>query len=205
MKRQGFTLVEVIVSLGIMTIGAMALLGMQQQTTRANARARDMTMAMQIAQNVVERLKLEALAWNNVTASPNNDLQNSDLLLPITTNPIASFAALPTRESSDAGVTRTLSNAFDYFGTDIPLTGASAAQLAQVRYCASYRLSWIFDNNRALRADVRVWWTKEAPSRSIITDFPLCVDDNIKLNPGGDDFDRYHVVYLSTVLRPSAS
>jgi len=205
MKRQGFTLVEVLVSLGIMTIGAMALLGMQQQTTRANGRARDMTLAMQLAQNVVERLKLEALAWNNVTANPADDLRSSDLLRTITVNPVASFATLPGRESSNAGVTRALSNAFDYFGTDVPLTGASAAQLAQIRFCASYRLSWIFENNRAMRADVRVWWTKEAPSRSIIADFPLCADDNVKLNPGGEHFERYHVVYLSTVLRPSAS
>jgi type II secretion system protein I len=205
MKRQGFTLVEVMVSLGIMTIGAMALIGMQQQTTRANVRARDMTIAMQIAQNVMERLKIEAMAWNNVTTAPAADLRNSDLLMPITTNPIASFATLPARESNHAGVTRVLSNAFDYFGGDVTLSGASADQLASVRFCASYRLSWIFDNNRALRADVRVWWTKESPSRAILDDFPLCVDDNVKLNPGGDHYERYHVVYLSTVLRPSAS
>lgn len=205
MKRQGFTLVEVMVSLGVMTIGAMALFGMQAQTTRANTRARDLTVAMQIAQNVIERLKLEALAWNNVTSVPADDLLNAPLLLRITTNPLSAFTDLPARVSTTAGVTRTLSNAFDYFGDDIALTGASATDLARVRFCASNRLSWIFENNRAMRADVRVWWTKEAPSRSILGDFPLCADDNVKLNPGGDSYDSYHVVYLSTVLRPSAT
>ena len=203
MKRQGFTLVEVLVSLGVMTIGAMALIGMQQQTTRANARARDMTMAMQIAQNVIERLKLESLAWNNVTGTAANDLQNSDLLRGVSNT--GAFSTLPERVSTNLGVTRSLANAFNIFGEDVLTSTASAAQLAEVRYCASHRLTWIFSTNRAMRADVRVWWSKEAPSRSITADFPLCADDNIRLNPGGTLFDSYHVVYLSTVLRPGAS
>lgn len=192
---------EVLVSLGIMTIGSMALIGMQQQTTRANVRARDMTVGMQIAQNVIERLKLEALAWNRVTANPTtDDLQNSPLLAVI--SPTAAFRNIPPRPSALS--TRVLSNAFDNFGDDVVLTGASPAQLASVRFCASYRLGWIFDNFRAMRADVRVWWTKEVPTRAILTDFPLCDDDNVKLNPGGEHYDNYHVVYLSTVLRPSS-
>jgi prepilin-type N-terminal cleavage/methylation domain-containing protein len=201
MKRQGFTLVEVLVSLGIMTIGAMALIGMQQQTTRANVRARDLTVGMQIAQNVIERLKIEALAWNNVTANPAADLTNAPLLAVINNN--VAFRSIPARSSQLLGVTRNLSNAFDNFGDDVTLTGATPAQLASVRFCASYRLGWIFDNFRAMRADVRVWWTKEAPTRAILTDFPLCDDDNVKLNPGGEHYNDYHVVYLSTVLRPS--
>ncbi|MEY4583070.1 MAG: hypothetical protein RL701_7773, partial [Pseudomonadota bacterium] len=84
MRRDGFTLVEVMVSLGVMMIGGMALIGMQQQTTRANVRSRDITIATQIAQNVIERLKLEALAWNTVTSVPANDLFNAPLLRPIT-------------------------------------------------------------------------------------------------------------------------
>lgn len=203
MKRQGFTLVEVMVSLGVMTVGAMALLAMQQQTTRANVRARDMTMAMQIAQNEIERLKLEGLAWNTVTSAPASDLANSPLLVPVSTS--GAFITIPTRSSSNAGVTRDLANAFNIFGDDIVLTGADSATAAQVRYCASYRLTWIFDTNRAIRADVRVWWTKEAPSRSITADFPLCADDNVALSPGGRFYDSYHVVYLSTVLRPGAN
>jgi type IV pilus modification protein PilV len=200
MKRQGFTLVEVLVSLGVMTIGAMALLGMQQQTTRANARARDMTMAMQLAQNVIERLKLESLAWNTVTTNPAADLGNSNLLQGVSTS--GAFITLPLRQAVNAGVTRNLANAFTILGTDIVASGADAATLASIRYCASYRLTWIFSTNRAIRADVRVWWTKEAPTRSIIADFPLCADDNVSLNPGGALFESYHVVYLSTVLRP---
>jgi type IV pilus assembly protein PilV len=203
MRRDGFTIVEVVVALGVMTIGALALVGMQQQTTRANVRARELTVASQIAQNVIERLKLESLAWNTATQTPATDLFNAPLLQPASNNAAAGFITLPQRPSDSAGA-RVLSNAFDYFGQDVDLTTASAAQLAQVRFCASYRLTWVFDNQRALRADVRVWWSKEAPTRAILSDFAGCQDDN-SLNPLGTHDGQYHLVYLSTVLRPGGA
>jgi prepilin-type N-terminal cleavage/methylation domain-containing protein len=201
--RAGFTLVEVMVSLGVMTVGAMAIIAMQQQTTRANVHAREVTVATQIAQNVIERLKLEAISWNSVSA-PATDLVNAPSLLAVVGSPANSFMSLTPRSIASAGITRVLSNAFDYYGADVTMTGADAATLARVHYCASYRLSWIYNNFRALRADVRVWWSKSAPGRTITADFPLCADDNTALNPNGNQFNNYHVVYLSTVLRPAA-
>ena len=196
-RHKGFTLVEVMVSLGVMTVGAMALIGMQQQTTRANVHSRTLTVATQIAQNVIERLKLEGLAWNSATGNAATDLLNAPSLAAITAALPGQFMTLP----AVAGL-RPLSNAFDYYGDDVDVTNGNPQQLARVYYCASYRLSWVYATQRAMRVDVRVWWSKEAPSRSIIADFPRCADDSIALNPGGASYDAYHIVYLSTVLRP---
>jgi type IV pilus modification protein PilV len=203
MRRQGFTLVEVMVALGVMTIGAMALIGMQAQTSRANTRARDMTIATQIAQNVIERLKMDALAWNSATGNAAADLANTQLLRNVVSATVGAFMPLPPLPVTSANGTRVLSNAFDFYGDDVNLTGSSSQTLASVRYCASYRLSWIFDNLNALRADVRVWWSVETPVRTITSDFTTCNDDNASLNPGGALVSNYHVVYLSTVLRPN--
>ena len=201
-RAQGFTLVEVLVALGVMTVGAAAIIGMQQQTTRANVHARQLTIATQIAQNVLERLKLEGLAWNSVTTQPNTDLQNAPTLRPIVGATAGAFMTLPQRTVTASGISRVLSNAYDYYGADMDLTNADQATLARVVYCAGYRLSWIYNNFRSIRADVRVWWSKSAPSRSITADFGNCVDNNSSLNPGGNQIDNYHVVYLSTVIRP---
>ena len=198
-RRQAFTLVEVMVSLGVMTIGAMALIAMQQQTTRANVHARTLTVATQIAQNVIERLKLEALTWNAVTTSPATDLVNAPSLAKIAAGATPGEFMTLTPRFPD---TRLLSNAFDYYGADRDLTTGAAAEVAATYYCASYRLTWIYATFRAMRVDVRVWWSKEAPSRSITTDFPACADNNAKLNPNGTMYDAYHIVYLSTVIRP---
>jgi len=204
-KRQtsGFTLVEVLVSLGVMTVGAAAIIGMQQQTTRANVHARQLTIATQIAQNALERLKLEGLSWNSVTrTAPASDLVNAPTLGPVVGATPGAFMTLPARTVTASGVSRVLSNAYDYYGADVDLTNADEQTLSRVVYCAGYRLSWIYSNFRSIRADVRVWWSKSAPSRSITGDFGNCVDNNLALNPGGNQIDNYHVVYLSTVIRP---
>jgi prepilin-type N-terminal cleavage/methylation domain-containing protein len=199
MRRQGFTLAEVMVSLGVMTIGGMALIGMQAQTSRANARARDITIATQIAQNVIERMKMDALAWNSATGNPVTDLSNTQLLKNVNSAAPGVFTTLPplpVTSASGTGQQRVLSNAFDFFGDDVDLT--NAGNQTSVRYCAAYRLTWIFSNARALRADVRVWWTMETPARSITADFSGCADTT-----GAATIPNYHVIYLSTVLRPN--
>jgi type II secretion system protein I len=204
-RRRGFTLVEVMIALGVMTIGAMSIIAMQQQTTRANVHARDMTIATQIAQTQLERLKLDALVWNAATSAPQTDLTTTFWLGKIVGSTPGSFMTIAPRPDTNGAQTRLLTNAFSYYGVDMDLNGASAATLAQVRFCASHRLSWIYNNFRVMRADVRVWWTKEAPTHSITSDFPGCADDNASLNPNGAHYDDYHVVYLSTVLRPTAN
>lgn len=190
-QRQGFTLVEVMVSLGVMTIGAMAILGMQQQIIRANIHARQVTTATQIAQNVIERLKLDGVSWTRPGTPAGPYLKN------VTPGAIGPFQTLPFHTMTNGGNTRFWSNSFDYYGDDL---NTQAGPPANLYYCASYRLSFVYTNNRIIRADVRVWWPREGEA-AIRTDFPTCADDNIALNPGGAAFDNYHIVYLSTVIR----
>jgi type IV pilus modification protein PilV len=204
-SRQGFTLVEVMVSLGVMTVGALAIIGMQQQTTRANVHARELTTATQIAQNVIERMKLDAMSWRAVTTAPATDLQNTVWLKSVVGSTPGNFISVTPWPAAAAGATRTLSNAFNYYGEDMVLQGASQALLAQVHYCASFRPTWVYVNFRALRVDVRVWWSKDMPGRAITSDFASCADDNTALNPGGAQYDNYHIVYLSTVIRPTGN
>ena len=190
------------VALGVMTISAMALFGMQAQATRANVRARDMTVASQIAQNVLERMKMDGLAWNTI-GNPEDVLINTSMLGKIVGSTLGSFMTLPERPETRGGTTVVWSNGFDMYGIDVPISGADAASLANIRFCASNRLAWVYNNPaRAIRADVRVWWSKEAPTRSIIADFPQCADNDVSLQPNGTRYNDYHSVYMSTVIRP---
>lgn len=196
MRRKGFTLVEVMVSLGVMTVGAMAVIAMQQQIIVGNVHARQVTTATQIAQNVIERLKGDALTWNAVGVPAGT--RYLDTVAP---GLIGAFTSLPPQTQTVGGITRIQTNSFDYFGADLDTASGTPADLF---YCASYRLSFISNANRAIRADVRVWWAREGVA-SIRADFPLCADDNVRLNPGANSImNNYHVVYLSTVLRPTA-
>jgi Tfp pilus assembly protein PilV len=195
-------LVEVMVSLGVMTVSALALFGMQGQAARANGRARDMTTAAQIAQNILERMKLDGLNWTTITPNDTADTRDTLLLRTVANATPGNFLSLPEITDARGGTNTFRSNAFNQFGEDVQTAGAPAATLAGVRFCASMRLAWVYDTHRVMRADVRVWWTKEAPARSILDDFPTCADDNTKLRPGGSLYESYHTVYLSTVIRP---
>jgi type II secretory pathway pseudopilin PulG len=226
-RQRGFTLVEVTVSLGIMMIGAMALFGMQQQATRANVHARQLTVATQIAQTWIERIKLDGMRWVTMTGDPEVDLLSTEFLRTVATTgaPTSGIEGVFTtlvlsQTHRDAG----MSNGFDYYGRDVPDLDTN---MADVRYCASYRLTWVYwDRNgfganpvptddRALRVDVRVWWPKErivngpkTTGNDLATDFADCADDDTALNPPVNvgtptEFDNYHIVYLSTVVRPT--
>jgi prepilin-type N-terminal cleavage/methylation domain-containing protein len=199
-RRQGFTLIEVVVSLGIMTVSGVAVIALQQQITRANTHARQLAIATQIAQNWIERLKFDALRWN--VAGDAHDLNQTTYLQAIgDPGEPSGFTPIPFQRPTDAGgVSRMISPAFNYYGDDLDM---SAGDPEGLFYCASHRLNWIYDNRRVIRADVRVWWAREGET-VIQNDYPRCADDDTALNPGsppGRNFNRYHVVYLSTVLR----
>jgi prepilin-type N-terminal cleavage/methylation domain-containing protein len=192
-RKQGFTLIEVMMSIGIMTVGAMGVLAMQQQLTRANRHAREISTATQIAQTWIERFKLDALRW---TAIDGQNLTTYLQAVPaVGTQGV--FTTIPFNTATLGATTRFLSPAFNYAGDDLNLAAGTPAGLY---YCASHRLNWIYDNRRAMRVDVRVWWAREGLG-VISTDYPLCADNNTSLNPNGNRIDNYHVVYLSTVIK----
>lgn len=193
-RRQAFTLIEVMVSLGVMTVGAMAMLALQAHTIRSNSHARQLSTALQIAQRWVERFKQDAYSWNqagyfNVAGQPNDAvvLQQTQFLRQVATAPNV-FQTI-------ANLVPGVSNAFDYQGNDIANTSAEPA----IFYCASFRPAWVY-YGRAMRVDVRVWWPREGSN--LANDFPTCIDDNAKLNPGPATLmNNYHVVYMPTVIR----
>ncbi|HKU38613.1 MAG TPA: prepilin-type N-terminal cleavage/methylation domain-containing protein [Polyangiales bacterium] len=193
-QRQGFTLVEVMVSIGVMTIAAMAIFAMQQQLIVAGAHARKMTIATQIAQNWIERLKMDALRWTRA-----EDPTGTTYIQAVGGAPgkPAPFTTIPLFIATRDAERRVISNAFDLYGDDLDTTNGTPDGLV---FCASHRLNWVFDNKRVIRADVRVWWARDGQA-SIVKDYPVCADDDKSLNPKGDNFDKYHVIYLSTVLR----
>jgi prepilin-type N-terminal cleavage/methylation domain-containing protein len=167
-RREGFTLIEVMVSLGIMTMGAMAILALLAQIIRTNGYARQMNTAMNVGQEWVDRLKQDAHSWVQQAAiagspTPAEVLVNTLYLRNVTTLPTATFRVLP------AG-TAVISAAFDYQGNDValPVTGGAA-----FFYCAAYRANWIYFG-KSMRVDVRVFWPRAGTAASNMDDYPNC-------------------------------
>ncbi|MFI5307157.1 MAG: prepilin-type N-terminal cleavage/methylation domain-containing protein, partial [Polyangiales bacterium] len=129
-RRGGFTLIEVMVSLGIMTVGALGMLALEQHTIRSNSHARQLSTAMQLAQLWVERLKQDGSRWIVAGATPGGP--NAAIIL-AQTSFLVQVAANANKFQTIANTTATVSNAFDYQGNDV------ANNSPNVFYCASFR------------------------------------------------------------------
>jgi prepilin-type N-terminal cleavage/methylation domain-containing protein len=166
MSRAGYTLVEVMTAVVVMTIGTTGILAMQGATTRANQDAYESGVAANFAATWLERIKRDARQW---TARGNTTLANTRYLSgTITTvrdedEPPVYF--VPARRMAGADVLE--SPAADYFGFD-------TSDAARMHYCVNVNLTLSHAFNpagtldldadaNAIQAAVRVWWYRWGP------------------------------------------
>jgi type IV pilus assembly protein PilV len=175
-------------AVGIMTVGAVGLMSLQQATTRGNAFSREMTTASDITRTWVERLRMDALEWNATGAGA---VVSTTYLstVPATTAEIGPWSTLGT-----AGDPET-SYAFDYLGA------AADGDPGAIYFCTNVRFRWVVGNN-AIRADVRTWWHRRSDD----------IVDRFECEPGTEDAvsaelaqprPELHAVYGSLVIRPT--
>jgi type II secretion system protein I len=74
MKSKGFTLIEVLIALTILSVAFLALAGLMVQTTRNNSFGGRMTEAATFGQDRLEELR--AVSWAAIT--PGSDSMNSN-------------------------------------------------------------------------------------------------------------------------------
>jgi prepilin-type N-terminal cleavage/methylation domain-containing protein len=65
-QADGFTLIELMIAMVILSLGLFSVIHMEVVTVRGNAYARERTEAYQIATGVVEELRAQALEWVDV-------------------------------------------------------------------------------------------------------------------------------------------
>lgn len=186
-RARGFTIVEVIVAMGLMVMGTMVIIGLQSHTVAVNSLARQMSTANNIAQTWIERMKQDSHRWtqvgneNGVTLI--QALQGTLWLQAVNATPNV-FQTVP--------IMLNTSGAFDFQGNEIFLNQPGAPAPF---FCTGYRTAWGWPG-RTVRVDVRVFWPRERTGA-----VANCIDTNAPLNPGGVLFSRFHTVYLSTVVK----
>jgi len=153
-RPSGFTLLEVMMALAVMTIGGSALIGMQAMTARFNTQSRQTAIATDIAQTWAERLKQDAVSWNltdpqglvSTTWILDNAVGFNQWMMPVAAQmPVA----LPWRTP-----------AFDRYGRDVDPT-----VVADIFYCVAYRFNPVVPalgaRTPSMRVDIRVFWPRE--------------------------------------------
>ena len=181
-RDEGFTLIEVMMSLAILIVGAVGILSMQSASTRGNVAGRRMSVGTQRSSVWIERLRRDALFWQT-PGDPVGAAAGSQYLtrvgnswfVPVSIDPLETAAATWT-------------------GEDL-----SGAQLAQ--YCTHVRLSWAIPN-QSIRADVRTYWSRDrGQQNALVTDgCSLGTEANVSIDLASATPDL-SAVYSSTLLR----
>jgi prepilin-type N-terminal cleavage/methylation domain-containing protein len=65
-RQQGFTVLEIMIAVVIVTIGLVAMMAMQVVFVEGGSAARDITMANRVGESAIEQLRAEAVMWSGL-------------------------------------------------------------------------------------------------------------------------------------------
>lgn len=200
----GYTVVEVMMAMAVLSIGATGVIAMQKTALLGNLRARNLATASAIASAWVERLRIDGVRWtidgagvNTIAATTYLSIVQNDF--PQVTAPEGVWftpAANPP-DPALAGVQPTKD-----------VRGMDTAVPTEQGFCTNIRLTQVLPN--MIRAEVRVFWLRNQGGGSeqtgTLAGQPLCpVNNQAFLNNDlttAQAQERYHFVYLSsTILR----
>ena len=133
--QPGFTLIEVMIAIGIMTVGSLGILSMHHAVSGANRSAHELNTALAITERWIERIERDSLAWS-VQGLNSTELTGTAYLSPLAGTVGTTGWFRPTPADSDEHY------AFDYFGED-------TATSAEIKYCTNLRLSWLRQGSSA--------------------------------------------------------
>lgn len=188
-RRAGYTLIEVMMAVAIMTGGALALMALHQVTIQGNYEGRQLSTASHAASIWVERLQRDAMFWT--TGGP------TVVVTPLTLSGtrylgnVAAVGALPNWFEPNGPATVRESFAFDHWGRDTIVR-------ENMEYCTNVRLQWVYPG-QAMRADVRVWYARSTPN-AVTGNLQGCAQGLLPATLDARLTDL-QFVYASTVLR----
>lgn len=187
-KNDGFTLIEVMMAIGIMTVGAVGIMALQQASTRGNMEARQISTASELTRTWIERIRRDALRFNQ-RGLAGVDTETTWLRSPAVNLGVAQWAWPADNPPEYA--------AADWYGRDVRPGNADAV------YCTNLRTSWIDD--ATIRVDVRTWWHRRGrgvdAAESNQTMFANCTGDAAAVTAVIDQHTILRSVQASTIVR----
>jgi prepilin-type N-terminal cleavage/methylation domain-containing protein len=199
--RRGYTVIEVMMALAVLTLGASGVIAMQKATLISNTNARNLATANAIGQTWIERLRTDALSWNE--AGGNQDLPTSTIWLNAVVNstPAGGTGWATPAQSLPLGTQPAGMRVADVMGADL-YPGVDPAGLASA-FCTQLRMVRVSTATtgvlasfyKVIRVEVRVIWDRRSQ--------PL----NCAVLPAGFELDvgHYGVTYLVSAVMENSS
>lgn len=201
-------MIEVMIAMSIMTIGAMGVMGMIRASVQGNVDARNQDVANQVARTWMERMRRASTGWttDGNIQSPGG---GADKLI---AGHIDSGWYVPADDTPGVGLADGTSAAFDLLGRDVPtsewytrtdpVTGASTPGAAL--FCTHVRLDCITGGAPAgqcplLRTQVRVFWPRRLTAAPAAQYCDTASITDVELNANNE----YHFTYVTSAIRRS--
>lgn len=192
--KRGSTVIEVLMAISVLAVGASGVIALQKVTLTANRNAKNLEIANEIARTWAERLESDALLWNHPSAAnPNSDLADTRWISANVGGPSQSAWFRPV----DAGT--------GIYGVH-HATGKddSSGDNVDGPFCVNLRLTWLRPDQDLIRAEVRVYWLRDGiqPGVDELPEVasPLCGSSTTPPNITGQQ-ELYHFVHVTTALR----
>ncbi len=192
--RRAYTIIEVIMAMGVLALGATGIVTMQKVTLSGNQRARALVTANMIAQTWVERLRADATVWNLPNGA--SDLDQTRWLQFASSKSGQWFAP----DANSNGLAPNGSAMADIQGIDLYSADIGPA-LYQQAYCTQLRLFPLTLTNGApsyIRAEIRVFWAKGNAAGCGNTGRPIACGDVVT---GAET--QFGFVYVTTGITPN--
>ncbi len=192
-KRAGFTLIEVMMAIAIMTVGAVGIMSLQQAATSANIQSHHMMVANEATRVWLERLRRDGLRWgfSPAVAPSVMDTEYLASAASLAVGDVSAWEALTPSSTVESW-------AFDYRGMDTRSTSDWV-------YCTNVRFAWTVGQG-AVRTDVRTWWNRYSLSSRddyVDTTAASCASgDQSAVDPLLEGAGLLRAVYATELVRP---
>lgn len=183
-RRDGFTLIEVMMAIAIMTVGAVGIMALQQAATRGNAEARQLTTGTELTRTWLERIRRDSLRWTASLSADGTALQPTSYLRNLP--PVGTTGWI-----TPIDLTGAESYAFDYLGNDTTID-------ADKHYCTHLRMTWIVVGDTA-RVEARTFWPKRG-NAGVFDDCSRGSEVDVT-NELAAAVPRLQAVYAATLVR----
>lgn len=178
----GYTLIEVMMALTVLAIGAGGIYSLQFIAITGNKDANDLTAAANLGRSWVDAIKSDAQQWTEFGPAPPSNLGNSTLLAPL----VAAGGAWANLDAAP-------------FSTALTPQRTDGAQDASGTFCTEARarpplppIVGVVPPVNGFEVTVRVWWRKSEGA------IPDCA-----VSPANNDLATWNFFYLATMIFPN--
>ncbi|MBI4704621.1 MAG: prepilin-type N-terminal cleavage/methylation domain-containing protein [Deltaproteobacteria bacterium] len=188
MRDRGYTMVEVMMALAVLTIGATGIVAMQRTSLLGNTRARNLDVANAIATTWIERMRLAAVQWTDGGGTPN-----------LNTVPYLSIVGsdFPTVNPPEGVWFRPAEQPLAGISPAADVRGMDTFNPAQEAFCTHLRIAQI--QPTSIRVEVRVFYLRDQGGGTLGGD-RLCSDSPAVIAAVDGALSRYHFVYAATAV-----